>query len=63
MNDKFIYKGNETRTIENADLVCKNCAFVYKDSVIECGAYHQKPLDILKGGKCPKKKQSPKRAV
>ena len=48
--------------ITNDDLVCKNCLFVYDDSVkfgntSKCAIYASKPIAVLLGEECKFKKE------
>lgn len=59
-NEKFISHAGELNLISNKDMRCAMCAFAYEDNDVECVKYNQKPLSIIRGGKCPnfnKKKQ------
>ena len=55
MENKFSFQHGEAKKVENQNLDCFGCVLVYPDRVSECVAFHQKPISVLKGDKCPKK--------
>ena len=57
MNDKYSFQQGDATIVKNQDLDCSGCVFAYRGNVSECIAFHQKPLSVLKGNVCPKRKE------
>lgn len=58
MNDKFSFQQSEAEKIENAALTCADCGFAYSDRVVDCVRFNQKPLSVLNGEDCQKKRKT-----
>lgn len=56
MNNRFEFMKDDAQRIKNNDLDCKSCVFLYPDREVDCVMYHQKPLSVLDGKECKKKK-------
>lgn len=60
MNNKYSFQQGDAEKIENKNLACYGCVLAYSDRVLDCVAFHQKPISVLKGNDCPKKKTDKK---